>query len=603
MIDSELDDFYSIFTKVKVGKSYKSKGWALSKKDIDDIIPVDKYEGQCHIEINNIIVPAQIMINPRLFYRSKNLSKHLEELFNLDSNMKVPMEIRLKKEQIYSNFIKKYDNSKPLKFIELDLTVGKSFNTKMWRINNDITSDFIPLVDYSNDYIVIVDNILSSAVIDIQVRIRYGSKKLSDYLKKLYDIDPTQKVSAKIIFDEDLVVYDLFNKFAEGNNVNHNILEFKKGLNDLDNDKNLDLDHNQSKSNNTLDFYLKSKKDSKGEIMSDEIVDNKCPICGRKLPKNIKKELLEISDKYSIKCMNCLRRIYALEYFYLFNEKSLSNYIQKDHMRNKLNLDNFDFVWDLFIKFDMLKQVGSSFKLVGNYEIEEKYGPMIKKDDGSQGYQMPRLVLEPETVETPTIRKCVSCGKILREDEYELCSDCSSKDFTYKEIYNVLPYFSAIATISEEDLPDDKFSSIQKKRILSNLEKNRIIFLNMENTYSLDFEYLIDFIDRWDHLENNIIFDSKNNNLNIVFLPNYVFSNESLFDTYMNWDEFTDFVEIKDSSFSVMIKLKDHNKVISSQREKDSLSAKIIAALYLKDLGIIKLLNREDIKKFGISRN
>ena len=131
MNDSELDDFYSIFTKVKVGKSYKSKGWALSKKDIDDIIPVDKYEGQCHIEINNIIVPAQIMINPRLFYRSKNLSKHLEELFNLDSNMKVPMEIRLKKEQIYSNFIKKYDNSKPLKFIELDLTVGKSFNTKL----------------------------------------------------------------------------------------------------------------------------------------------------------------------------------------------------------------------------------------------------------------------------------------------------------------------------------------------------------------------------------------------------------------------------------------------------------------------------------------
>ena len=589
---SKLDDSFSVFTKVKVGKSYKSKGWALNRNDISDIIPISDYEGKCHIEIDNIIASARIMVNPRLFYRSKELSKHLEDLFKIDSNKKIPLEIKLKKEQLYSNFIKKYLDSKPIRFLDLELTVGKSYSSKGWRINNQISSYFIPLVEYSSDYEIYVDDIFSTAILDIQTRIFYNSNELSDYLKLQNEINPNGKISARIIFDDDLVVYDLYNHFSKNN------------LKEKDEDENYFEENIEKFNQKTLDIYSKTNKNkSKGDKMSLEIVDGKCPICGKKIPKRIKKELLQTSEKYGINCSNCLRSIYALENFNLFKEKSLSNFVLKDHMRKKLNLEDFDFIWDLLIKFEMLEQIGNSFKLVGNYKIEEKYSPIIESYEKLQQPKRPRLVLEPVTEEPKTVRKCVICGKILEEDEYEKCSDCFSNDSALDEIYEVLPYFSSVARISEEDLPDDKFPSLKKKMIFSNLIKNNIIRKNSDNTYNLNFDNLIDFIEKHDSLENNEIFDSRNNDLNILFLPNYVFSKESEMDSYINWEEFTDYVEIKKIFSSISVKLKDNKKIIRTERVKEYLLAKTIAIKYLKGVGIIKLLNREEIEKFGISRD
>ena len=591
---SKLDDTFSVFTKVKVGKSYKSKGWALNRDDISDIIPISDYEGKCHIEIDNIIAPAKIRVNPRLFYRSKELSKHLEDLFNIDSNKKIPLEIKLKKEQLYSNFIKKYLDSKPIKVLDLELTVGKSYSSKAWRINNQISSHFIPLAEYSNDYEIYVDDIFSIAILDIQTRIFYNSDELSNHLKLQNEIDPNGKISARIIFDEDLVVYDLFNKLP--------IDDLKEKYEENNSSKFEDEDENYSQK--TLDTYSKTKNISKGDKMSLEVVDGKCPICGRKIPKTIKKELLPTSEKYGINCSNCLRSIYALENFNLFKEKSLSNFVLKEHMRNKLELEDFDFVWDLLIKFEMLEQIGNSFKLVGNYKIEEKYGPMIKSDEDLNKSKKPRLILEPE-IEEPknTVKKCVVCGKILEEDEYEKCSECFNKDFALEEIYNVLPYFSSVAKISEDDLPDDKFPTFKKKMIFSNLIKNDLIHKNSDDSYNLNFDNLIDFIDKYDSIKNNKIFDSKNNDLNIIFLPNYVFSNESEIDSYIKWEDFIDYVEVKQIFSSISVKLKNNKKIIATERVKDFLLAKTIAIKFLKEEGIIKLLNREEIEKFGISRD
>ena len=351
-------------------------------------------------------------------------------------------------------------------------------------------------------------------------------------------------------------------------------------------------------------FLTGNKVNSKGDKMSLEVVDGKCPICGRKIPKTIKKELLPTSEKYGINCSNCLRSIYALENFNLFKEKSLSNFVLKEHMRKKLGLEDFDFVWDLLIKFEMLEQIGNSFKLVGNYKIEEKYGPMIKSDEDLNKSKKPRLILEPE-IEEPknTVKKCVVCGKILAEDEYEKCSECFNKDFALEEIYNVLPYFSSVAKISEDDLPDDKFPTFKKKMIFSNLIKNDLIHKNSDDSYNLNFDNLIDFIDKYDSIKNNKIFDSKNNDLNIIFLPNYVFSNESEIDSYIKWEDFIDYVEVKQIFSSISVKLKNNKKIIATERVKDFLLAKTIAIKFLKEEGIIKLLNREEIEKFGISRD
>ena len=592
---SEYKNTYSIFTKVKVGKSYKSKGWALNRTDISDIIPVSDYEGKCHLEINNIIAPAKIRINPRLFYHSKELSKHLEDLFKTDSNIKIPLEIKLKREQLYSNFIKKYVDAKPIKFIDLDLTVGKSYSSKGWRINNKISSCFIPLVEYNTEsYEIIVDNISSKAILDIQARLFYKSNELADFLKNQSEIDSKGKISARIIFDDDLIVYDLFNKFSKN----------KEGFIEDSERKNFGVERHFKKNSDsrTLDFYSKSNNHSKGDNMSSEVVDDKCPICGRKLPKNIKKEFIEASEKYSIYCMYCLRRIMALEYFNLFNEKSLSNYVLKEHMRNKLNLDNYDFIWDLLVKCDMLEQIGNSFKLVGNYKIQETYGPIIKSYEELQKPKRPKLVLEPITEEPKIVRKCVICGKILKEDEYEKCSECFSNDSALQEIYKVLPYFSSVARISEKDLPNEEFTSLNKKMIFSNLINNQIIHKNSDDTYNLNFDNLIDFIEKHDSLKNNKIFDSKNNDLKIIFLPNFVFGDESKIDSYINWGEFTDYVKFNKTFANISVTLKNNKKLVSTERVTESLFAKTLAIRFLRDIGIIKLLNGEEIEKFGISR-
>ena len=113
----------------------------------------------------------------------------------------------------------------------------------------------------------------------------------------------------------------------------------------------------------------------------------------------------------------------------------------------------------------------------------------------------------------------------------------------------------------------------------------------------------IDLKFKYDSIKNNKIFDSKNNDLNIIFLPNYVFSNESEIDSYIKWEDFIDYVEVKQIFSSISVKLKNNKKIIATERVKDFLLAKTIAIKFLKEEGIIKLLNREEIEKFGISRD
>lgn len=93
-----------INTKVTVGKSYKSKGWALSREDIHDWIPVEKFERECKVIINDICSDATLRFNPRLFYESDDLSFYLKELYDKGcSKHKIPMKIKVPKSNFYKN--------------------------------------------------------------------------------------------------------------------------------------------------------------------------------------------------------------------------------------------------------------------------------------------------------------------------------------------------------------------------------------------------------------------------------------------------------------------------------------------------------------------
>ena len=570
----------SIFTLVSIGKSYKSKGWALPRRDISKIIPVEKYEGNCHIEIDGIVAPAKFRVNPRLFYRSNVLSKHLEKLHKSEPNSKVALEIKLNKKQLYSNFISKYLTSEPIEFLNMDLPVGKSYNSKGWRINRDITSKFIPLNEYSGIYDIVVDHIPSSAILDVQTRIFYKSDELSAYLKKLYDSNPKQRVNAKIIFDEELVLFELKN---EGN---------------------------------------EEKVESKGDENIKTKNDDKCSFCGNELPKRLNKNLKELSNEYPNVCKKCLEKIYSLGMFYKFQEKTLVRSINKEHMKNKLDIDDFDYAWDLLLKYEMIEPLASNFRLCGNFEIEQEFKNLFEEGEKSPelGYnpdviamdigdseESPELGYNPDVItigkeDETKVKKCRKCGKELTEDEDGKCNDCIQKELVYDYIMQLLPLFSHVARISKKDLPDDEYPEHKKNIIFSKLVEYDIIKDNLDETYSLNFEYLVEIIKKYGTKKDYYIFDSLNNDLNILFAPHFVTNNEENLDLYFNWDDFKDYVVFRKSLNLVRVTLKDNKKFISSESFSNIFLAKLLVVKHLNSLDVINILSDKDTKKFGLSK-
>ena len=570
----------SIFTLVSIGKSYKSKGWALPRRDISKIIPVEKYEGNCHIEIDGIVAPAKFRVNPRLFYRSNVLSKHLEKLNKSEPNSKVALEIKLNEKQLYSNFISKYLTSETIEFLNTDLPVGKSYQSKGWRINRDVTSRFIPLNEYSGVYDIVVDHISSSAILDVQTRIFYKSDELSAYLKKLHDSNPKQRVNAKIIFDEELVLFELKN---DGN---------------------------------------EDKVKSKGVENIKTNNEDKCSFCGNKLPKRLNKNLKELSNEYPNTCKTCLEKIYSLGMFYKFQEKTLVKSINKEHMKNKLDLDDFDYTWDLLLKYEMIEPLASNFRLCGNFEIEQEfknlfeegekspelgYNPDVIAMDTGGSVESPELGYNPDVIamgkENGTkIKKCRKCGKELKEEEEGKCKDCIQKELAHDYIMQLLPYFSRVGRISKKDLPADEYPEHKKNIIFSKLAEYDIVKHNLEDTYSLNFESLVELIKKYGTKKDYYIFDSLNNDLNILFAPHFVTNNEENLDLYFNWDDFKDYVVFRKSLNLVRVTLKDNKKFISSESFSNIFLAKLLVVKHLNNLNVINILSEKDTKKFGLSQ-
>lgn len=87
-----------IDTEVKVGKSFDSGGWSLSRTDLNDLIPIDEYEGNYPIVVDGISTEGRLNLNTRLFYKGDELRSHLEDLFNENPNQKIPIQIEYKDE-------------------------------------------------------------------------------------------------------------------------------------------------------------------------------------------------------------------------------------------------------------------------------------------------------------------------------------------------------------------------------------------------------------------------------------------------------------------------------------------------------------------------
>lgn len=205
-VSNENND-YSIFTDVKVGKSFKNRGWHLKKQDFNELIPISNYEGNCDIEIDNIRVPARIIMDLTLFYSDKTVSKHLEELYHINPNKEIKIEIKTNKKNLYSNFIPQLNNTEKLEVIKLKLPIKNSFINQNCFLNQDFISQIFPLNQIPKEYEIIVDGIKTKGMLNIGFRLFYKDKELANHLQQLYELSPNLSISVSIFLNEQLTFY------------------------------------------------------------------------------------------------------------------------------------------------------------------------------------------------------------------------------------------------------------------------------------------------------------------------------------------------------------------------------------------------------------
>ncbi len=313
-----------IYSEVKVGRSYKSKVWTLNKKDILKWLPFNKWEWYCKLEIDGILIDARVVFLPRLFFKSNNLEKHLKNLVSKDkSDLLLPLKIDISS----ANFIDPHE-CKNIDYIDLQLTVGKSFKSKVWLLPASFSEEMISSKSQGT-FPIIVDGISAIGTMHLRFRLFYNDKKLSEHLEELYIENPKQKVNARIIFNED------FYKYSK---VSEELLSF-----DIAEEGNISNDWNSSKD-------LNFEKNSYGY----------CLICGTELKEN------EIGN-----CFSCKDKNIAVKYLndILPFVSPYVNFSKRDIIYQGISTEDIDILLLKLLKYNLILDVSDNYFKLNDFKI------------------------------------------------------------------------------------------------------------------------------------------------------------------------------------------------------------------------------------------
>lgn len=151
----------------------------------------------------------------------------LEEDYEKNPNIDVQFGLLEIEDVDDSNFSQDFEDS-----IEFPVTIGKSYKNKGWAVKRDHLIRFVPKIPYEKECIILANGRPITGKINIHTRLFYFQDDLlSDYLEKLYRIDP--KIQTRVDLKLDYGNYQLNQNLSEITNlffITKFSKSFKKGL-------------------------------------------------------------------------------------------------------------------------------------------------------------------------------------------------------------------------------------------------------------------------------------------------------------------------------------------------------------------------------------
>lgn len=133
---------------VKIGKSYKNRGWAIIRDSTYDLIPKLPYEDECDIIVDGIPTTARLNLLPRLFYNKTDVVvNHLEDLAKTNPEGRIDVQLLLNK-------VDPFESSKnDINDLNSELVSLKKENSKLVTDINEL-KEILTYIDKENsDYI------------------------------------------------------------------------------------------------------------------------------------------------------------------------------------------------------------------------------------------------------------------------------------------------------------------------------------------------------------------------------------------------------------------------------------------------------------------
>ena len=186
--EEKLGDSYNDVDKlifsVKIGKSYKNRGWSIIRDSTYDLFPKLPYEDECDIIVDGINTTGRLNLLPRIFYdKNDEVVNHLEELANRNPNGRINVELMLNKNTNISES-------------EYDVSNNETFNLKNENLelknSNDELKEILTYMDHENrnylEKFAIINKIIEE-LNDIDISIEELSSVYNSELRiKIFDI-------------------------------------------------------------------------------------------------------------------------------------------------------------------------------------------------------------------------------------------------------------------------------------------------------------------------------------------------------------------------------------------------------------------------------